>query len=62
MAGHIDSPDWIKTKKSTINCINDDHKSFQNNASVILNHQEIGEIRKECQKISLFYINITRQE
>ena len=26
---NIDSPDWIKNKKTTINPINDDHKCFQ---------------------------------
>ena len=38
---HIDSPDWIKKKKATINLKNTDDKCFQYAATVILNSEEI---------------------
>ena len=39
---YIDSPDWIKTKKVTINPINKkDNKCFQYAETVALNHEEI---------------------
>ena len=38
----IDSPDWIKNKKATINFINYNDKSFQLARTVALNHKEIG--------------------
>ena len=40
---YIDSPDWIKNKKATINFINYNDKSFQLARTVALNHKEIGE-------------------
>ena len=39
---YVDSPEWIKNKKATINPINNDDKCFQYTASVTLNHEEIG--------------------
>ena len=40
---YIDSPDWIKNKKATINPINkNDNKCFQYAITVALNHEEIG--------------------
>ena len=39
---YIDSPDWIKNKKSTINLINKKNKCFQYAVTVVLNHEEIG--------------------
>ena len=43
-----DSPDWIKSKKSTINSINKrDNKYFQYAVTVALNHEEIKKISKE---------------
>ena len=38
---YIDSPDWIKNKKTTINYINYNDKSFQLARTVVLNHKEI---------------------
>ena len=35
---YVDSPDWMKNKKATINPINDDDKCFQYVATVTLNH------------------------
>ena len=37
---YIDSPDWIKKKKPTINSKNEDDKCFQYAATVALNHEE----------------------
>ena len=38
---YIDSPDWIKKKKATINPKNTDDKCFQYAATVALNYEEI---------------------
>ena len=38
---YIDSPDWIKKKKATINPKNIDDKWFQYAATVALNYEEI---------------------
>ena len=41
---YIDSPDSIKSKKATINPINNkDNKCFQYTVTVMLNHEEIKE-------------------
>ena len=37
---YIDSSDWIKNKKPTINPINDDKKRFHYGGKVTVNHQE----------------------
>ena len=38
---YIDSPEWIKDKKSTINPKNNDYKCFQHAVTVALNHDKI---------------------
>ena len=38
---YIDSPDWIKKKKATINLKNKDDRCFQYAATVPLNYREI---------------------
>ena len=38
---YIDSPDWIKKEKATINPINTDDQCFQYAATVALNYEEI---------------------
>ena len=38
---YIDSPDWIKKKKATMNPKNKDNKCFQYAATVVLNYEEI---------------------
>ena len=38
---YIDSPDWLKKKKATINPKNTDDKCFQYAATVALNYEEI---------------------
>ena len=46
---YIDSPQWLKNKKSTINPINNDHKCFQYAVTLALN---LDKIRKNPQRIS----------
>ena len=41
-SSYIDSGDWIKKKKATINLKNDDGKCFQYMVMVALNYEEIG--------------------
>ena len=38
---YIDSPEWIKKKKATINPKNEDDKCFQYTAPVALNYEKI---------------------
>ena len=38
---YIDSPDWIKKKKATINAKKPDDKCFQYTANVALNYEEV---------------------
>ena len=58
---NIDSPDWIKNKKATINPKNEDDKWFQYAATVALNYEEI-ELHSE--RVSNFkpFINKYNQE
>ena len=52
---YINSPDWIKNKKATINPINKkDNKYFQYTVTVALNHEEIGKTPKKITKIKAF--------
>ena len=46
---YIDSPKWLKNKKSTINPKNNDHKCFQYAVTLALN---LDKIRKDPQRIS----------
>ena len=52
---YIDSPDWIKNKKATINLINKkDNKCFQYTVTVALNHREIKKHSQIITKIKPF--------
>ena len=52
---YIDSPDWIRSKKATINPINKkDNKCFQYDVTVVLNHEEIGKHSERIIKIKSF--------
>ena len=52
---YIDPPDWIKSKKATINPINTkDSKYFQYAVTVALNYQEIKKNPQRITKIKLF--------
>ena len=57
----IDSPDWIKKKKATINPKNKDDKCFQYAATVALNYGEIWWNPERISNVKLF-INITGME
>ena len=52
---YLDSPDWIKIKKTTINIVNKkDNKCFQYVVIVALNHEEIGKYAERRTKIKPF--------
>ena len=61
---YIDSPDWIKNKKTTIYLVNDDDKCFQYTASFALNQEEIGKNLQIIYKFKPFIntVNITEKE
>ena len=44
---YIESPDWIKNKKSTINSQNENNKCFQYAATAASNYKEINESHSE---------------
>ena len=46
---YIDSPKWLKNKKTTINLKNNDDKCFQYAITVALNHEQI---KKDPQRIT----------
>ena len=51
---YIDSPKWLKDKKSTINPTNNDHKCFQYAAILALNLDKIKKDPQRISKIKLF--------
>ena len=51
---YINSPDWIKKKKATINPKNTDNKCFQYTATVALNYEEIESHPERVSNIKLF--------
>ena len=51
---HIDSPDWIKNKK-TINPINKKDKCFQFAVTIVLNHEEMKKDPQTITKNKIFY-------
>ena len=51
---HIDSPKWLKDKKSTINPKNNDHKCFQYAATLALNFDNINNHPEKIFKIRPF--------
>ena len=55
---YIDSPEWLKNKKATINPKNNDDKCFQYALTFALNYEQIKKILKEYQKLSLLLISI----
>ena len=50
---YVDSPDWIKRKKATINPKIEDDKFFQHAATVALNHEKIKRDPQRISKLSL---------
>ena len=52
---YIDSLDWIKNKKATINLINKkDNKCFKYPVTILLNHEEIGKHAERITNIKPF--------
>ena len=51
---YIDSPEWIKNKKSTINPKNNDYKCFQYAVTVSLNYDKINRDPQRVSKIKPF--------
>ena len=51
---YIDSPEWLKNKKATINPENNDDNCFQYTLTVALNHQNIGKNPQRISKIKPF--------
>ena len=51
---YIDSPKWLKDKKSTINPKNNDHKCFQYAVSLALNLDKINNNPERISKIKPF--------
>ena len=51
---YIDSPKWLKDKKSTINQKNNDHKCFQYAVTLALNRDEINDHPERISKIKPF--------
>ena len=55
---YIDSPKWLKNKKSTINPKNNDYKCFQYAVTLALNLDKINSHPKEYLKLNLLLNNI----
>ena len=60
----MDSPEWLKNKKATINPQkNNDNDCFQYALTVALNCQSVGKkILEEYEKLSLLLINMIGKE
>ena len=50
LGSYIDSSNWIKNKKATMNHINDNGRCFQYALTVALKHEETGRNKKNKQK------------
>ena len=50
----MDSPNWIKKKKATINPVIKDNKCFQYTETVTLNHEELKKNSQRITKLNLF--------
>ena len=56
---YIDSPEWLKNKKATINSKNNDDNCFQYALTVALIHQKIEKNPQRISKFNLSLISIT---
>ena len=54
---YIDSPEWLKNKKTTINPKNNDDKCLQYALTVALNYEQIKKDSQRISKLSLLLIN-----
>ena len=59
---YIDSPEWLKTKKTTTNPKNTDDKCFQNALTVALNYEQIKNHPEVISKIKPFIDQYNWQE
>ena len=59
---YIDSPKWLKNKKSTINPKNNDNKCFQYAINLALNYDEIDRNPQRISKIKPFIENYNRKD
>ena len=55
---YIDSPEWLKNKKATINPKNDENNCFQYTLTIALNYQNIKKTLKEYQKLNILLISV----
>ena len=55
---YIDSLDWIKNKKATINPKSKDNKCLKDAITAALNHKKLKITQKEYLILNLFLINI----
>ena len=53
---NIDSPEWLKNKKATINPKNNDDNCLQNALAIALNHKQIKSHPERISKIKLIYM------
>ena len=51
---YIEAPDWIKSKKTTINVENDDDKCFQYSVTVALNYDKIKKHHQRVNKVKKY--------
>ena len=51
---YIDSPEWLKNKKTTLNPKNNDDKCFQYALTVALNYEQIKNLPERISKIKSF--------
>ena len=59
---YIDSPNWLKNKKSTINQKNNDNRCFQYAVTAVLNHEQIKKNLQRRSKIKPFIDQYNRKE
>ena len=51
---YIDSPEWLKNKKATVNSKNYDDNCFQYALNVVLNHKQIKNHPERISNLKLF--------
>ena len=61
-ASYIETPEWLKNKKATINPKNEDDNCLQYSVPAALDHQDIGKIHREYKKINLLLPNVIGKE
>ena len=59
---YVDSPEWLKNKKVTMNLKNNNNNCFQYALTVSLNYQNIKKDPQKYQKLNLLLINMIGKE